>query len=167
VGRKAGQIFKYLLLCDGLHVPTKSINQEPAEARADIANCCGSETLIGIRSAELFKSQRLIDDLSTRCFPLWNAGLCSRSTTAKANISDFLSWFRSLRAAHICAQRGDTPCSSILLRNSPSAQYCWRSLPQPLWHKPEESQSLEWSIPSSRSWAWRKIASRCSLPGPP
>jgi hypothetical protein len=103
-GKPLVRYFKYLLLCDGMNVPTKSINQEPAEARADIANCCGSETVIGIRHVELFKSQRFIDGLTTRYFSLWNAERCSRSTTAEANISDFLSWFRSLRAAHICAQ---------------------------------------------------------------
>ena len=48
---------KYLLLCDGRNIPTQSINQQLAEARLDIANCCGSETLIGVRRAELFKSQ--------------------------------------------------------------------------------------------------------------
>jgi hypothetical protein len=40
-------------------------------------------------------------------------------------------------------------------------------LPQPLWHKPAESRSREGSIRSSCTWPWRKITSRCSLPGPP
>jgi hypothetical protein len=49
--------FKYLPLYDDRNIPTKSINQQPAEARLDIAHCCGSETVIGVRRVELFKSQ--------------------------------------------------------------------------------------------------------------
>ena len=79
--------------------PTKAINQEPSKARVDIASCCASETIIGMRRTELFKSQSLIGNLMAASCVLWDAALRYASTTTDANISDLLSWFRNLRAA--------------------------------------------------------------------